>query len=235
MIRAIVADDEPLSRRAVQQLLARHRDVTVVAECADGDATIEAVGSYDPDVLFLDVQMPLATGLDVARARDARTGPLVVFVSAFDEFALSAFEVDAVDYVVKPLMEERFDAAIARVRDRLRGRRTYAQHLVSHVGSRDVILSLDAVDAIEADDVYAAVRAHGKRYLVRVSLDKLEESLDPSVFARVHRSHIVRLSRVTSVRRDAAGNLELVLGDVVVPVSRRRRPAIEPLLRPLAT
>ena len=251
MIRAIIADDEPLSRRAVQQLLARHDDVTVVAECADGDATISAIDAHHPDVLFLDIRMPLATGLEIARARGSRSGspspspspspnprhtpPLVVFVSAFDEFALSAFELDAVDYVMKPLMEERFDVAIARVRDRLRGRRTYPQHLVSHVGSRDVILPLDTVTVIEADDVYAVVRVHGKRYLVRVSLDKLEESLDPSVFARVHRSYIVRLSRVSAVRRDKSGNLELVLGDTTVPVSRRRRPTIEPLLKPLAT
>lgn len=235
MIRAIIADDEPLSRRAVQQLLARHADVAVVAECGDGEATMEAVDAHRPDVLFLDVRMPLATGLDVARRRDPRTGPLVVFVSAFDAFALSAFEVDAVDYITKPLMEERFDAALDRVRDRLRGRRTYAQHLVSRVGPRDVILPLDAVDIIEADDVYASVRAFGKRYLVRVPLDKLEESLDPSDFVRVHRSYIIRLSRVTSSRRDKSGGLELTVGDMTIPVSRRRRAAVEPLLKPLAT
>lgn len=235
MIRAVIADDEALSRRAVQQLLRRHHDVVVVAECGDGEATAGAIATLRPDLLFLDVRMPLGSGLDVARGRDPLTGPLVVFVSAFDEFALSAFDVDAVDYITKPLMEERFDAALSRVRDRLRGRRTYAQHLVSRVGPRDVIIPLDAVDVIEADDVYAAVRIRGKRHLVRISLDKLEGALDPSVFARVHRSYIVRLARVRSVRRDRAGNLELVVADGVIPVSRRRRAAIEPLLKPLVT
>lgn len=235
MIRAVIADDEPLSRRAVHQLLARHDDVRVLAECGDGEAVLEAMAEHRPDVLFLDVRMPLASGLDVARRRDTRIGPLVVFISAFDEFALPAFEVDAVDYLTKPLMEERFDAALTRVRDRLRGRRTYAQHLVSRVGSRDVVVPLDAVDFIEADDVYAAVHARGKRYLVRVSLDRLEESLDPAAFARVHRSYIVPLARVGAVRRDDSGGIELLIGDASIPVSRRRRAAIEAFLRPLAT
>ena len=235
MIRAVIADDEPLSRRAVHQLLVRHDDVRILAECGDGEAVLDAIAEHQPDVLFLDVRMPLASGLDVARRRDARTGPLVVFVSAFDEFALPAFEVDAVDYVTKPLMEERFDAALSRVRDRLRGRRTYVQHLVSRVGTRDLVVPLDAVDFIEADDVYAAVHARGKRYLVRVSLDRLEQSLDPAAFARVHRSYIVRVARVTAARRDDSGGVELVVGETAIPVSRRRRAAIEAILRPLAT
>lgn len=235
MIRAVIADDEPLSRRAVHQLLARHSDVRILAECGDGEAVLDAIAEHEPDVLFLDVRMPLASGLDVARRRDARTGPLVVFVSAFDEFALPAFEVDAVDYLTKPLIEDRFDAALSRVRDRLRGRRTYAQHLVSRVGSRDVVVPLDAVDFIEADDVYAAVHARGRRYLVRVSLDRLEESLDPAAFARVHRSYIVRTARVIAVRRDTSGGAELLIGETAIPVSRRRRAVIEAILRPLAT
>jgi two-component system, LytTR family, response regulator len=235
VIRAIIADDEPLSRRAVHQLLTRHDDVRILAECGDGEAVLDAIVEHRPDVLFLDVRMPLASGLDVARRRDAKTGPLVVFVSAFDEFALPAFEVDAVDYVTKPLMEDRFDAALSRVRDRLRGRRTYPQHLVSRVGPRDVVVRLDAVDYIEAEDVYAAVHAGGKHYLVRVSLDRLEESLDPDVFVRVHRSYIVRAARVAAVRRDAAGSTELLVGETTIPVSRRRRSAIEAILRPLTT
>jgi two-component system LytT family response regulator len=244
-IRALIADDEALSRRLVHQLLERHADVVIVAECEDGAEAREAITALDPDVLFLDVRMPLESGLDVARHRDARTGPLVVFVTAFDKFALPAFEADAVDYLTKPLTEERFDAALDRVRDRLRLRRlaaasngeaaaSFVSHLVSRIGNRDVIVPLETIDYVEADDVYAAVVSRGKRFLIRTPLDALERTLDPKVFARVHRSYIVRLDRVRAVRRGPSA--ELVLGDgVVIPVSRRRRALLDTLTRPFAT
>jgi two-component system LytT family response regulator len=248
-IRAIVADDEALSRRLVHQMLERHADVAVVADCSDGAAAREAMETLAPDVVFLDVRMPVESGLDVARRRDAAAGPLVVFVSAYDKFALPAFETDAVDYLTKPLSEERFDAALNRVRERLRLRRiaaaarsggdaddapSYLTHLVARVGSRDVIIPLETIDFIEADDVYAAVVADGKRYLVRTPLDALERVLDPGVFARIHRSYIVRLGRVREIRR--VNGAELVLADgSVLPVSRRRRASLEGLLKPLAT
>lgn len=247
-IRAIVADDEALSRRLVHQMLERHADVTVVADCADGAAVREAIETLAPDVVFLDIRMPVESGLDVARHRDASTGPLVVFVTAYDRFAVPAFETDAVDYVTKPLTEERFDAALNRVRERLRLRRLAARaaddtaydgpsfltHLVSRVGTRDIIIPLETIDFIEADDVYAAVVAEGRRHLVRTALDALERSLDPALFARVHRSYIVRLDRVREIRR--VNGAELVLSDgSVLPVSRRRRAALEALLKPLAT
>src|SRR5206468_869123 len=113
-------DDEALSRRLVHQLLERHADVAIVGEAADGEAARNALAELKPDVVFLDVRMPVESGLDVARSRPSRTGPLVVFVTAYDKFALPAFETDAVDYLTKPLNEERFDAALERVRDRLR-------------------------------------------------------------------------------------------------------------------
>ena len=244
-IRALIADDEALSRRLVHQLLERHADVVIVAECADGAAAREAVASLNPDVMFLDIRMPLESGLDVARQREARTGPLVVFVTAFDKFALPAFETDAVDYLTKPLTEERFDAALDRVRERLRLRRLAASteridepehvtHLVSRIGNRDVIVPLETIDFIEADDVYAAVVSRAKRFLIRTPLDTLERTLDPSVFARVHRSYIVRLDRVREVRRGPSAELVLTDG-TVIPVSRRRRGLIDALTKPLAT
>ncbi|MDB4874899.1 MAG: response regulator receiver protein [Gemmatimonadetes bacterium] len=243
MIRALIADDEALSRRLVHQLLERHADVAVVAECTDGEEAREAIAALEPDVVFLDVRMPVESGLDVARGREPRSGPLVVFVTAYDKFALPAFETDAVDYLTKPLTEERFDAALDRVRDRLRLRRIAdtleeeephdLSHLVARVGVRDVIIPLETIDYIEADDVYAAVIARGRRLLVRTPLDALERTLDPAVFARIHRSYIVRLARVTEVRRE---RMEVVLaGGVTLPVSRRRRGALDRLLKPLAT
>jgi two-component system LytT family response regulator len=252
MIRVVIADDEPLSRRLVNQLLERHADVVVVAECADGAATRDAIAACAPDLVFLDIRMPVESGLDVARGRDGRNGPLIVFVTAYDRFAVPAFEADAVDYLTKPLTEARFDAALDRVRRRLHERESaatlerlapieettprYAPHLVSRVGTRDVIIPLETIDYIEADDVYAAVIARGKRHLVRTALDALERALDPAIFVRIHRSYIVRMDRVTEIRRDKKSGPELVLDTgTSIPVSRRRRAIIDSLLKPLAT
>lgn len=233
MIRALIADDEELSRRALRQLLARHGDVQIVAECRDGEETRAAMAALRPDVALLDVRMPLGTGLEIARGRADGNGTIIVFVTAFDQFALPAFDVEAADYLTKPLSEPRFDAMLDRVRRRLAVRQS-AEHaaaptpslLVARVGSTDIVIPLETVEYIEADDVYAAVVANGKRQLVRTSLDALEQSLDASVFARIHRSYIVRIDRVSALRRRRAG-AELVLASgAVLPVSRRRRPAV---------
>lgn len=233
MIRALIADDEELSRRALRQLLARHGDVRIVAECRDGEETRAAMTALRPDVALLDVRMPLGTGLEIARGRADGDGTIIVFVTAFDQFALPAFDVEAADYLTKPLSEPRFDAMLDRVRRRLAVRQS-AEHaaaptpslLVARVGSTDIVIPLETVEYIEADDVYAAVVANGKRQLVRTSLDALEQSLDASVFARIHRSYIVRIDRVSALRRRRAG-AELVLASgAVLPVSRRRRPAV---------
>lgn len=241
MIRALIADDEELSRRALRQMIERHDDVEIVAECSDGAEAQNAIAALEPDVAFLDIRMPLATGLDLARGRTDRSRTLVVFVTAFDSFALPAFDVDAADYLTKPLTEARFDDALARVRERVQIRRNadrlgvdddagaerrsrYASHLVSRVGMTDMVIPLDAIDYIEADDVYAAVIARNKRHLVRTPLDGLEQQLDPTQFVRVHRSYIVRIDRVVAVRRRARGGAELALASgAALPVSRRRR------------
>ena len=238
MIRALIADDEELSRRALCQLLARHADVQVVAECRDGEEARAAMASLRPDVALLDVRMPLGTGLDVARDRTGADRTVVVFVTAYDQFALPAFDVEAADYLTKPLSEPRFDAMLDRVRRLLSVRQqadqaaagARAAPLVARVGSTDVLIPLDTVDYIEADDVYAAVVARGKRQLVRTSLDALEETLDPREFVRTHRSYIVRIDRVAAMRRRGPGvELALTTG-AVLPVSRRRRPAVARLL-----
>lgn len=243
MIRAIIADDEALSRRALHQLLARHADVEIVAECRDGTEAREAIETLAPDVAFLDIRMPLETGLDVARQREHRGKTLVVFVTAFDKFALPAFETDAVDYLTKPLTESRLAATLDRVRERVNTRRDaerfaegvgatasadepadYPSRLVTRVGLTDVVIPIETIDYIQADDVYAAVVSRAKRQLVRAPLDALEQSLDPRVFVRVHRSYIVRIDRVVALRRRPRGGAELVVeGGAVLPVSRRRR------------
>lgn len=225
-IRAFIVDDEPLSRRAVRQLLMRHDDVVVAGEFGDAVAAREALSSDRPDVLFLDVRMPALSGLELAHA-NSETLPLVVFVTAFDEFALPAFEVDAVDFLRKPITQQRFDAAVDRVRERIRllttSRPSYLARLVARVRNEDVVIPIDDVDYIEADDVYAGVHTKGRRHLVRTPLDALEERLDPSRFVRIHRSYIVAARSVQTIRRVGA-RCELVLRDgVVLPVSRRRQ------------
>ena len=245
MIRVLIADDEALSRRALQQLLERHGDVEIVAECSDGAEAREAIARLAPDVAFLDIRMPLETGLDVARARNDRGATFVVFVTAFDEFALPAFDADATDYLTKPLTTARFDQALARLRERVSLRQAveraagdppperarFLRQLVTRVGATDIIIPLEAIDYIEADDVYAAVVARGKRHLVRMPLDVLERRLDPKRFVRVHRSYIVRIDRVLAIRRRPRGCAELLLaGGANLPVSRRRRPHVVRML-----
>ena len=245
MIRALIADDEALSRRALQQLLARHDDVEIIAECRDGAEARQAIAQLAPDVAFLDIRMPVETGIDLARAREDRVKTLVVFVTAFGEFALPAFDADAADYITKPLTEARFDAALERVRVRVkllrdsaragtavgaRDETELAPHLVARVGATDVVIALDTIDYIEADDVYAAVVARNRRQLVRTPLDALERMLDPRSFTRIHRSYIVRIDRVVAVRRRARGGAELLLaGGATLPISRRRRARVAQL------
>jgi two-component system LytT family response regulator len=249
MIRALIADDEDLSRRALQQLLRRHADVEIVAECRDGAEARDALQRLEPDVAFLDIRMPLESGLELARARDKRVGTLIVFVTAFDKFALPAFDADAADYITKPLTEARFDETLQRVRERVRllraaehladreepaaPRHKYVPHLVSRVGAVDIVIPLETIDYIEADDVYAAVVSRTKRHLIRTPLDALERTLDPRVFVRIHRSYIVRIDRVTAVRRSVGSSAEIVVGSgTVLPVSRRRRARVAELFRP---
>lgn len=243
-IRVLVADDEPLARRGVRQLLAPHADMTVVGECRNGAETLSALDALKPDLLFLDVQMPEMDGFAVLRARGAARMPAVVFVTAHDQFAVRAFEAHAIDYLVKPLNVQRFEAALARVRERLRlldsaalARKLTAllaaergqgiERIVVSNGASDRVIPVADIDWISADDYYARLHVGAKSYLLRESLSSLEARLDPRCFARVHRGAIVQLARVRELRTD-----EAVLRDGSrIPVSRRRIAELSRLLR----
>lgn len=232
-MRLAIVDDEPLARRALRQLLAAHDDVQVVGEAADAFDARELLATREVDVLLLDIMMPAESGLELATKTGRR--PLIVFVTAREEFGAAAYHAGAAEYVLKPVTQERLDLALARVRarlveqadaDRYRAlaptRGPYVERLVARVGARDVVIPCDDVELIAADDVYASLHVSGRRYLVRVSLDELERTLDPTRFARVHRSYIVPIRAVASVRRrDREREIELTNG-VIVPVSRRR-------------
>jgi two-component system LytT family response regulator len=234
-IRVLIVDDEPLARRGIRQLLARHRDMVVVGECRDGREAARALETLAPDLVFLDVQMPGLDGFGVIRTRELDRMPAVVFVTAFDEFAVRAFEANAVDYLVKPLAEARFEATLARVRDRLRMASAAAarEEILVPTATGRLLLDVAEIGWIEARDYYACVHAGAKRYLVRESLRSLERDLNPAHFLRVHRGAIVRLDQVRELRTSPRGEAVAILRDgSSVPVSRRRRERLKSLLRP---
>ena len=233
-IRALIVDDEPLARRGIRQLLAPYADIEVVGECRDGSEALRSLTTLRPDLVFLDVQMPGGglDGMSVVRIHGAERMPVTVFVTAHDEFAVRAFEAQALDYLVKPLSEARFRATIARVRERVRSARTRTWIAVpSEQG--EVLIDAAEIDWIEAEDYRAEIHAGGKLYRVRQSLSALEARLDPAGFVRVHRSAIVRLDEVREWKTgDARGEVIVVLRDgKALPVSRRRLAQVKSLLR----
>ena len=239
-LRVIVADDEALARRLVRNLLEKHDDVEVIAECADGDE-LAAVLHRDPaDVLFLDVRMPGRDVFDVLDNRVQRSPgsmPAVVFTTAYERYAVRAFELNAADYLVKPLSAERFTRALERARQRL-GDRASAAAGVTRVArdlggrpsrllvperGRMVPIELDAIDWIQAEGDYARVHANGRSYLVARSLIELERRLDPARFTRIHRSAIVNRARIREVVPEGSSRHTVVLtGGTRLILSRTR-------------
>ena len=233
-MRAVIVDDEPLARLGVRQLLAKHTDVALVGEARDGREAVATLAAVRPDVVFLDVEMPELGGFEVLRALPAGVRPLVIFLTAYDTFAVQAFDAQAIDYLVKPVSEARFDAALSRARERLRAHEALkrAERLVFGTGGVDLIVAPEEIGWIEADDYYAAVHALGRRHLVRESLASLEARLDSTQFVRVHRSAIVNLAHVREVRSPATGESAIVLRDgSALPISRRRREAVAAAVR----
>jgi two-component system LytT family response regulator len=230
----VIADDEPAARRGVRQLLAPYTDFTVVGECRDGREVLAALDARAPDVLFLDIQMPELDGFDVIRRRTPERMPAVVFLTAYDRFALRAFDVEAHDYLVKPVSEARFAATMRRLTRRLRGGSAGQPEpaIVVSTARGSRVLPLREIDWIEAADNYARVWIGGRSYLLRESLGQLESRVAAHGFSRAHRQALVRLGGVRGVVVDDAGELvaELACGDTV-PVSRRRRAAFAAALK----
>jgi len=230
-IRALIVDDEPLARRGIRQLLAPYQNVVVVGECRDGHDAVRALATLRPDLVFLDVQMPGLDGMGVIRMHGAERMPVTVFVTAHDEFAVQAFEAQALDYLVKPLAGTRFRATMARVLERMRMRRT--TRISVPTGTGELLLDATEIDWIEAQDDHAAIHAGPKRYRVRQSLAAFESQLDPARFARIHRSAIVRLDQVRELKWESDTETRVVLHDgTVLPVSRRRAAQTRALLQP---
>lgn len=240
-IRVLIVDDEPLARRALRQLLASHTDVEIVAECDDAIDAADVIAHRAIDVVLLDIRMPQVSGLTLAS--DIKTLPLVVFVTAHEEHGAAAFDTGAADYIVKPVTAERLDVAISRVREQLerlreseryrqlakvQGHADYLDRLVVRVGNKDVIVRVEDVELFEADDVHVVLHAAGRRYEMRLPLDKLAAQLDPARFARVHRSYLVPVNGIVAVHHKRGGESTIELRNgASVPVSRRRKDALQ--------
>jgi two-component system LytT family response regulator len=233
--RVVIADDEPLARRGVRQLLARHKAFEVVRECRDGFEARAALATGEVDLVFLDIAMPGADGIAVAQGRVA-VGAVIVFLTAHSTRAVEAFEADAADYLVKPVSEARFARTMARVTDRLQARRSGVPSptLLAHTSRGTVILPANEVEWIEGANHYARVWHEGKGYLVREPLDALEQRLAGAGFVRVHRGALVRRAAIVRIGRDAEGRPEVILRSrAVVPVARRRVAEVLRLLQGL--
>ena len=247
MIRALIADDEPLARRVVRELLAGYADVDVVGESRSGSETLGAIRALAPDLVFLDVQMPELDAFDVLSSLGEGNRPAVVFVTAYDDFAVRAFEEAALDYLVKPFTDDRFHRAMHRVRrdatagdvtaidrvvsallDRQQSTQKYLQRILVTTGSRSVSVRVSDILWIEADDYYARLHVRGGSHLVRQSLTALEGRLDPGAFVRVHRGAMVNMDCVRELKRGDRGQLDVVLVDGSrIAVSERRRDSVQ--------
>lgn len=235
-VTALVVDDEPIARAGLKSMLGAFDWIEVIGEAADGQAAVREIEMRKPELVFLDVQMPGLLGTDVLRHITHR--PFVIFTTAYSQHAVTAFELGAVDYLMKPFGPARLAAAIDRVRgvigqpsssvdaiERLSGALGGGPitRLFARVGNSIVPISLDRVSWLEADGDYVIAHVGTSRHLLDLSLSSLVARLDPKRFAQVHRAHVVNLDHVRAFKRDARGNLEAELSDGTrVPVSRAR-------------
>lgn len=240
-LTVVIADDEPIAREGLRLMLGAHPWLTVVGEAASGAATVELVERVRPELLFLDVEMPGGSGVEVLARLQHR--PFVVFTTAYSQHAVSAFELGALDYLLKPFGSERLQRALERVRagagepcepagDRLREalRHGPMTRLFVRSGTSVIPVAVEQVVRVEAWGDYVTVYTTASRYVVHVALQRLAERLDPAVFVRVHRAHLVNLSHVKAFRAQPGGGLVAELLDgTVVPVSRSHARAVRAL------
>lgn len=252
-IRTIIVDDEPLGRSRLASLLEEEEDIEIVAQCGDGAEALAAIGDLNPDLLFLDVQIPELTGFELLASLERPDPPVVIFVTAHDEFAIRAFDVHALDYLLKPFDDERFHQALDRARVHLGNHdadtarrqlmdflgetngvsgheavvdpaRRLLTRIVVKEGDRILFLKVDDIDWIEAADYYAKIHARAATYIIRETLANLEQQLDPERFVRIHRSTIVNLDRVQEMQPWFHGAFVVFLVDgTELRLSRSRR------------
>ena len=235
--KALIADDEPAARRGVRQLLAGFPEFAVAGECRNGGEVLNALNASSPDVVFLDIQMPGIDGFEVIKRRTAERMPAVVFLTAFDQFAIKAFETEALDYLVKPVSEARFATTMKRLLRRLGATSTPVRDetIVVTTSRGATVLHLNEIDWIAAAGNYTQLWVGTRNYFLRESLQLLEERVEKHGFVRAHRRALVRLDAVQELTRTRAGALVAVLeSGVRVPISRRRSASFTAALRQLS-
>jgi two-component system LytT family response regulator len=231
---ALIADDEPAARRGVRQLLAAFPDFVVAGECRTGAEVLASLDTLKPDVVFLDIQMPGIDGFEVIRRRTPERMPAVVFLTAYDEFAIKAFEAQALDYLVKPVSEARFAATMKRLSRQLRApaARAREERIVVMTTRGAIVLGVSDIDWIEAAGNYARIWTGSRSYLIREPLRVLEARVRAEGFLRAHRRALVRIDGIRQLQTTRAGELVAILGSgATIPISRRRRRAFTSALR----
>lgn len=227
MIRTLIADDELLARQRIERMLADESDIEVIAEAADGYEAVSAIRQYKPDLLFLDIEMPELDGFSVLRLLESETAPVTIFTTAYDHYALQAFEANALDYLLKPFEEVRFRRALQRARAQLRQSAPHAtarlvasmnakgerqqERLVIKSGGRVVFLDLHEVDWVEAAANYVRIHAGPNTYLLRQTISAFAQQLPPDKFMRIHRSIIVSLAKIKELQPCNNGEYIVVL------------------------
>lgn len=248
-MRVVIVDDEPLARSGVRTRLSRFPDMEIVGESGDGRAAVATIRELSPDLVFLDIQMPDVNGFDVLRSLPADSLPLIIFLTAYDRYAVNAFEVHALDYLLKPIDDERFRRSVEHARDRMsthtaanleyrirkllesageKDSSAYEDHFAAQTGQRIVIVPVKDVDWIEANGDYVTLHAGGKSHLLRQTMGSIEGKLDPKRFLRIHRSAIVHAMKIREVV--SLGNREFMIrlgNGTEIKASRRYSERIE--------
>jgi two-component system, LytTR family, response regulator len=242
-LTALIVDDEDLARFVLRELLQTHPELDLVAECANGFEAVKAVAEHKPDLIFLDVQMPKLSGFDVLELIGTDTA--VIFVTAYDQYAMRAFEVHAVDYLLKPIGRERFEAALDRAKSRIgekmpsvpdlaaaaRPPKQFLDRIVVRDGTRVTLIPVGKLDYAEAQDDYVALASEGKKHSKQQTIVSLEACLDPERFVRVHRSYIVNFERVVRIEPYGKDSRLAILADGTrLPVSRSGYARLKSLL-----
>ena len=248
-MRALIVDDEALARAALSRLLKRDGGITIVGECEDGESAVRSIRQMKPDVVFLDVQMPEMDGFQVIECVGVEEMPTTIFVTAYDKYAMRAFDANAVDYLLKPFVPDRLSRALARARDGWQNRQDkdaakrlfallenryssdYVRRLAVASGGRIVFVAVEEIDWIGAEDNYARLHVGRRVHEVRETLQALMEKLDPGEFIRIHRSTIVNVRRIREVQPWFQGSHIIVLqSGEELRMSRYQKEAVERLL-----
>ena len=242
--KALIVDDEELARKLLREMLSSHTEIEIAAECGNGMEAVKATTEYKPDLLFLDVQMPKLTGFDVLELIE-RDNVGVIFVTAYDQYAMKAFEVHAVDYLLKPFSRERFEAALERAKHQkpkkevdpaelaaaARPAGQYAERIVVKDGTKVTLIPVMKLDYAEALDDYVSLATEGKKHLKQQTISGLELALDPRLFVRIHRSYLVNLERVTRIEPYGKDSKVAILTNGArLPVSRAGYARLKALL-----